>query len=88
MTTCPKHILDFWEAYDRVEALPSPWQQTAEICAQVESVVGIQYAKQGVKDYKPKTKASFMPPNWKAPKTVIGPPQTDEELDQVIKKIR
>jgi len=56
-------ILDFWEAYDRVHALPDPWQQTAQICQQISLGNSIQLKQFGngseVDSWK-----SFMPGRW------------------------
>ena len=59
-------ILDFWEAYDRVHALPDPWQQTAQICQQISLGNSIQLKQIGggteVDNWK-----SFMPARWVPP---------------------
>ena len=56
-------ILDFWEAYDRVNALPDPWQQTAQICQQISLGNSIQL-KQFSGSSEVDNWKSFMPARW------------------------
>jgi hypothetical protein len=81
-------ILDFWEAYDRVHALPDPWHQTAQICQQLSIGNSIQLKRDGdgseVDSWK-----SFMPPRWVPP--VVRPKfkvQTPEQQIAILESQR
>ena len=49
MDRTPRHVLDRWIAYNAVEPLPMPWNQTAAIAAEVYSLCQMIAAKGGVK---------------------------------------
>lgn len=87
MTTTPSHILDFWIAYDRVEPLAYPWQQTAFLCAQIEKLVAIENAKMKNEKYEQSFWFDFMPVHWERPKTNLGPAQSEAEQEKVIRSI-
>lgn len=75
-------ILDYWEAFDRVNALPDSWQQTATICQMLSQLLSFQAASTGT-EIPPDDWTAFMPPRWvrpiRQPKIKV---QSDEELSR------
>lgn len=68
LTQIPPRVLDFWEAFDRIEPIGDQWQQTAMIAQQLSQGHSFQMAAVG-KNYDPKPYKDFMPARWKPDKT-------------------
>lgn len=64
-----KRILDWWEAFDRINPLPNEWMQTSLICHELARTQATVMASQGAKIGKDdvRTWESFMPPRWRPP---------------------
>jgi hypothetical protein len=82
-------ILDFWEAYDRVNALPDSWHETATICQQLALMVASQAASAGIETELQPYK-DFMPPRWVPPpartkERVVTDDEVASQLDRVFK---
>jgi hypothetical protein len=73
-----KRILDFWQSIDRVDPLPDSWSESAQLCMQLEKLIAIVSASNGV-DYTPSEYANFMPPRWEQPPKRKSRPLTAEE---------
>lgn len=67
MTEVEPRILDFWEAFDRIEPFGESWEQAATICAVVQNGQVMQSASMGV-SLEPKTYLDYMPPRFVRPK--------------------
>lgn len=37
----PKHVIDFWLAFDAIEPIGDAWEQTAEINAKLSQILGL-----------------------------------------------
>jgi hypothetical protein len=83
-----KRILDWWEAYDRVEPLPEPWLQTAVVCHELAKTQATIMASQGakIKETDIRTWQSFMPPRWRPPPKKKRPARTLEQEAEVCKR--
>ncbi len=79
-------ILDFWEAYDRVNALPDPWTQTATICTEINLLRATLAAANGMES-SPTKQENYMPPRWVPPpmpkRTKV---MSDDELSAALDK--
>ena len=63
----PARVLDFWQAYDRLEPIGDSWMQSAMICQQLSTGHGYQLASVGVK-HEPKSFTDFMPSQYRKPR--------------------
>lgn len=82
-------ILDFWEAYDRVNALPDSWHETAMICQQLSLMVSAQAAASGI-ETELQPYQDFMPPRWVPPvrrtkERVVTDEEVAAQLDRAFK---
>lgn len=68
MNGVEERVLDFWDAYDRIDPIPSPWFQTATVCQQLEFLMMATSASAGHK-HTPRKFEDFLPPYFLAPKT-------------------
>lgn len=53
-------VIDAWIAYDRVEPIPRPWDQTATVAMEVYRVAMLTASKNG-HELDPKSRSDFMP---------------------------
>ena len=81
-------ILDWWEAYERVNPLPDSWVQTATICrsiaelrASVMATVGVTTKAEDIASWQ-----SFMPERYRAEKPSTEPIQSPEQQRKVVEK--
>lgn len=72
LTETPARVLDYWEAFDRVEPIGDQWLQTAQICEMLSRGHTVAMAAVGQK-LEPKTIEDLMPARWVAPKTRKAP---------------
>lgn len=83
-------ILDFWEAYDRVHALPDPWYETATICQTLSMLISVQAAGTGG-EMPLQPQRDFMPPRWVPPpatrtkERVVSDEELTKRLDGIFK---
>lgn len=74
-------ILDWWEAYDRINPLPDSWVQTASLCERVERLGYMVQAFAGAKVSHDDIRSwqSFMPPRFVADKQRPKAQSPDEQ---------
>lgn len=78
MSTVDSRVIDFWDAIDRVDPLPDPWMQNAQVCMQLDRIAMLQVANAGG-EYELRELADFMPPQWLPPPVVSEATQSAEE---------
>lgn len=83
-----KRILDWWEAFDRINPLPDPWVQTATSCFEMASIQRVLLAVNGVKtdDSEVPSWQDWMPPRYKPGKRPKPKEQSPEEQREVAEK--
>jgi hypothetical protein len=79
MMSVDRRILDFWEAYDRIEPLPDTWAQSAQVCTQLEKIATYILATNG-QEYTPTPYKDFMPARWEEPPKPVPRKQSAEEV--------
>lgn len=69
VTDDAKRILDWWEAFDRINPLPNAWMQTAMVCHELSRTQATVLASQGAKIGSDDVREwqSYMPPRWRPP---------------------
>jgi hypothetical protein len=67
VTPDASRILDFWEAFDRIEPIGGRWKQAAMIAHEVSINHAVTMATVGGK-LDPKPIEDFMPPQYRPPK--------------------
>lgn len=63
LETVPKHVLDFWQAFDSVEPIGEAWKQAAQTQCLLERQIELEAMKVGAK-FEPSTFERHMPARY------------------------
>ena len=72
MTEVPTRVLDFWEAFDRIEPIGEHWLQTAMLGQTLSEGHVLTMASVG-HEHSPKSYEDFMPGRWVPPQKAPPP---------------
>jgi hypothetical protein len=72
MTEVPARVLDFWQAFDRIEPIGDQWLQSAMLAQMASQGHSLQMAAVG-QSHSPKSYEDFMPERWKPDKKAPEP---------------